>query len=160
MKRTSAQNMSSTLLCLVVSTFMYLCCSCNRDQGRELVNAAGLSTNEVIRVLRSGADVNRRSRSIFGWTPLISAIRHHKEEVVDVLLAHGADVNLGDGINQTPLVSAIEIWPENTNLIWKLMQHGADPKVRNCYGCDAFEMARTESNSAEILEIIGQKVGK
>src|SRR5712675_1585176 len=74
------------------------------DKGKLLVNASVLSTNEVLRLLNQGADVNMRSISTFGWTPLISAIYHRKEEVVDLLMARGADVNLGDAMNQTPIV--------------------------------------------------------
>lgn len=146
------------LLSLMLISCLFLSSGCERferDRGRELVNAAGLSTNEVISLLRSGVYVNERSRSTFGRTALISAIYYHKEEIVDVLLTHGADVNLGDGVNQTPLSWAIEVWPQNTNLIQKLMQHGANPRIKNRYGSNAFDKARAQSNSAQLTEILG-----
>jgi ankyrin repeat protein len=135
----------------------FLVIGCGRiqqDEGRALVNASGLSKDEVLNALSKSADVNKRSRTMFGWTPLISAIYSHKEEVVDLLISRGADVNLGDDKNQTPLVWAIEAWGDNTNLIQKLVQNGADPKIKNRYGSDAFTVAHSQTNSAEIVAIL------
>src|SRR5688572_8988270 len=118
--------MQSAVLFLALSAYASLLCGCGHpkfDRGRELVNAAGLSKDELLRVLSKGSDVNERSSSMFGWTPLISAIYHRKEEAVYVLLAHGADVNLCDSLeHQTPLIWAIKTWSDNTNLISTLMR--------------------------------------
>ncbi len=84
--------------------------SCRRfeqNQSKQLVNASGLSTAEVLTLLNKGANINGRSNRMFGWTPLISAIYQNEGDIVDLLLAHGADVNLGDSENRTPLYWAI-----------------------------------------------------
>src|SRR5207245_1310171 len=143
-------------LALVCAVLCSLAASCERsaapmlDRGKDLVNASGLSKDEVLRLLRNGANVNQRSSSTFGWTPLISAIYHHKPDVIDVLLAAGADVNLDDASCQTPILWTIQVWGSETNLIRYLLDQGADPTRTNRYGSDAFDLARSQSNSAEI----------
>lgn len=129
------------------------------DRGRELVNAAGLSTQDTLAVLQKGADVNRRSESQFGWTPLISAIYARKGDIVDLLLAYGADPNIGDADNRTAIVWAVESWGDNTNLLIKLMQHGANPEIKTKLGTDAFAAAKSQSNATIILEILKRKNG-
>jgi ankyrin repeat protein len=143
------------LACLVVLlTLTQGCDDILPDKGRALVNAASGSTNEVILALAAGANVNERSRKTFGWPPLTSAIYHHNEDVVDLLLANGASPNVPDKKNQTPLLWAIESWPENTNLLLKLVRHGGDPRFRNRYGMDAFDLAKQEQNSEKLLETL------
>src|SRR6266496_5289063 len=155
-EHTIMQSKFPVLFCLVMTLCGFFASSCRlsqRDEGRELVNASGLSKAAVLNALNKGADVNKRSDTIFGWTPLISAIYHHKEEVIEVLLAHGANVNLGDNENRTPVVWAIEVWGDNTNLIRNLIEHGADPNKRNRSGSNAFDIARSQPNSAALLAI-------
>jgi ankyrin repeat protein len=137
----------------------FACGCCPRDEGKDLVNAAGLPSNAVLQVLRAGADVNKPSRTTFGWTPLISAIYHHNEGSVDVLLASGVDVNVDDPDPTTPLSWAIITWGDNTNLIVKLLRSGADPTVRNRFGADAFSQARSLGNSGDVLRILQVRGG-
>ena len=124
------------------------------DEGRALVNAAGISTNETSKLVLAGSDVNKRSTSIFGWTPLISAIYHHNEDVVDFLLRCGANPNIGDNDNRTALIWAIECWGTNTNVLLSLLAHGADPSIRNRLGTDAFTAARSRDNASVIVPIL------
>jgi ankyrin repeat protein len=130
---------------------------CQRDNGREIVNAAGISQAEVLTLINQGADVNASSRSRFGWTPLISAIYSQKEDVVGLLIAHGADVNKGDSKNETPLLWAITVWNENTNVIRKLVEFGADPRIKSTLGTDAFLAAESQPNAAQILNILNER---
>ena len=77
------------------------------DGGKELVNAAGRSLAETSALVRDGAQVNEPSKSHFGWTPLISAVYNHKEDVIDFLLLNGADPNLGDEDDRNALVGQV-----------------------------------------------------
>lgn len=131
-----------------------LCAGCNdQDHGRKLVNAVG-STNELISLLANGGDINERSSAMFGWTPLISAIYHHKQEAVDLLLEKGADVNIADRDGQTALIWSIEMWGENTNLIHALLDRGANPASTNRFGSNAYDMARKQTNADELLRLL------
>jgi ankyrin repeat protein len=133
------------------------CSRLDRDPGTEFVNAAGLSTQELVNVLAKSPDLNRPSRLHHGWTPLILAIYKHKEEAVDILLAHGADANAADTKErQPPLMWAIDMWSDNTNVIVTLLEHGADPRMTNGLGWDAFRMARQAPNAAELGEILNR----
>jgi ankyrin repeat protein len=150
-KRNAATMFTSICLLLPFS-------GCGFDRGRELVNAAGLSTNAVLSALGKGADVNQPSTSTFGWTPLMSAIYHHQEEVVELLVARGADVNLkGSSERETPLIWAVDQWGENTNLVFLLLKNGADPNIKDRFGSSAYDRARMRSNSDELLALFAAR---
>jgi ankyrin repeat protein len=134
--------------------FLAGCQPFQKDYSAELVNAAARSTNEVLSLLKKGADVNARSKRHFGWTPLISAVYSQKEEVVDLLLSCGANVDISDSRGETPLYWAIIMWSDNTNVIRKLVQSGANPRIKNRYGSDSFDAAHSEANSEELLAIV------
>jgi len=125
-----------------------------RDEGRALVNASGLSTNEVIALLKTGADVNRRSSVFSGFTPLIVAIRKDKQDVVEVLIAAGADVNLKDADGKTPVMHALAALEPNIGLIGTLISHGADPRIVDRDGYDAFAYARHRKNASDIVRAL------
>lgn len=128
-----------------------------RNIGLELVHAATVSTNAVLQALRNGGYINRRCDARFGWTPLIAAINHHQQEVIDFLLASGADPNLSDGqFQQTPLCWAINGWASNTFLIRSLVDHGANPEIRDARGANAFDYTRSKPNSVELVELLGE----
>ena len=146
---------------LVILRFLFVigflgiigCDKLQPDKGKSIVNAAGLSIQEVMKCLQTGVSINQKSRKYFGWTPLISAIYHRKTNVIEFLLANGADVNLGDDNNQTPICWTIEVWEVNTNLVKQLVQSGADPNIADRFGKDAFDYAKSKKNW-EILQDI------
>jgi ankyrin repeat protein len=60
---------------------------------------------EIIRLLlESGAQVNAQEE---GWTPLMTAVSHGKDDIVSMLLQRGANVNVRTEIGMTVLASAI-----------------------------------------------------
>ena len=125
-----------------------------KDEAQPLVNAAADCTNAVLPLLAGGANINGRSNRTFGWTPLISAIYHHKREVAGLLIAYGADLNISDAAGDTPLFWTIRVWADNTNLIQQLVSSGANPLIRNRDGSDAFDIAHSRPNPEEILPIL------
>jgi len=76
--------------------------------GNMLIAVHSGDIEEVKQLLTQGVDVNVRSKR--GWTPLHWATKYGNREIVDLLLANGADVNAETDINQlTPLhYAAIE----------------------------------------------------
>ena len=142
---------------VVFAACLWFCFGCKRaqyDKGRDLVNAAGMSKQDVIDLLRKGAKVNENSSSTFGWTPLISAIYHRKEDIAEFLIESGADVNKADSDGKTPLLWAVSSWGDNTNLIRLLVIRGADPRIKNRLGSDAFDEANSRTNAPEIISIL------
>lgn len=73
-------------------------------------------------LLEHGANPNVADED--GFTPLMSAIRNRRKDIVDLLLQHGADVNAMDDLEYTPLQYAVI---NNDTLTTKrLIQQGAN----------------------------------
>ena len=80
----------------------------NRFGGTALIPAAERGHVEVVRELLTHSDVDVNHVNNLGWTALLEAIvlsdggpRH--QEIVHLLIAHGANVNLPDKDGKTPL---------------------------------------------------------
>src|SRR5438046_2305951 len=110
MRARAALIIPNAIACIVAAAYFLSlkgCVGSAGDRHRALVNASGGSLDEVVAALHKGADINGRSRTIFGWTPLISAIYHRKADVAQFLLASGANPNLGDSHGETALCWAV-----------------------------------------------------
>jgi ankyrin repeat protein len=100
-------------------------------------------------VLAKGANVN--SRDSYGRTPLLNALLpvEINMELVDLLLANGADVSIADKNGEWfPLVAAAQ--SQDANLVKKLLDHGADKNQKRSDG----EKARHFASNAEIFALL------
>ncbi len=79
----------------------------------------------VARMIEMGADVNDKFR---GETPIFSAVRGEATAVMELLTAHGADVNAIDNDGDSPLICAAR-GGKSKSASW-LIEHGAD--LRHC----------------------------
>jgi len=82
-------------------------------------------------VLATGIDVNQMDED--GWTALMWAIDYDRDEVVNVLLASGADANACDIYGDTPLLLAC-YWGDSVEVVKMLLAAGADVNARNIDG--------------------------
>jgi ankyrin repeat protein len=83
------------------------------------------NVNIVSELLKAGADVNLRDdASPEGFTPLICAVIGNYVDIVYLLLANGADVNLATHHEVTPLQHACRIG--NPEIVKLLLKAGAD----------------------------------
>ena len=91
-----------------------------------------------------------------GETPLLVA---EKLEVLQALLAHGADVNAQNEDGQTALIHIAQIYdPKGEKTKW-LLEHGADVNIRNKEGKTALGYATANIHawdSKERVEILKQ----
>ncbi|GIO01671.1 ankyrin repeat domain-containing protein [Brevibacillus laterosporus] len=83
----------------------------NRYGGTALIPAADRGHVEIVRELLMNSDVDVNHVNNLGWTALLEAIilgdggKNH-QEIVNLLIEHGVDVNLADRSGVTPLQHA------------------------------------------------------
>lgn len=120
-----------------------------RMPGRELSrvcseqNAAPDDQRSAIEsLIRAGADLNECDKN--GVTPLHHAVRFRSPAAVETLLSHGADVNracrrsgstaLHRAVTSTGAPGSAGKSAEAAAIIRMLLQHGAEPGIRNRRG--------------------------
>jgi hypothetical protein len=87
----------------------------------------------VRRYIATGSDVNVSTD--YGTTPLANASYWGKQDVVDALLAGGADPNFwGSMGTASPLHAAVQAYGDSHTIVTSLLAAGADPNARNHYG--------------------------
>lgn len=91
-------------------------------------------------LLDAGADVNARSANDFAVLPIHSAVAGGHDDVVEILISAGADVNATQRHGWTPLHGAAQ----NGSLVTveRLLAAGADRAARNDDGVSAADLAR------------------
>ncbi len=90
------------------------------DLTQELSNAVIANDPDRVKFLVSkGADVNKADSQ--GWTPLQSAARQRRDDMIKLLIELGATVDVGD---PTPLVAAV--MRDHVPSIKMLLEHGAN----------------------------------
>jgi ankyrin repeat protein len=92
--------------------------------------------NAAKSAIDANADVNHRFQD--GWTPLLSASKGHPE-IVQLLLANGADPNLASDRGYTPLMRAAG--NGNEAIVRLLIAAGADRLMVDCDGKSAHRLA-------------------
>ena len=102
-------------------------------------------------LLAAGADVNARSDNPFAVLPIHSAVAGGHDDVVEVLVDAGADVNAAQRHGWTPLHGAAQ----NGSLasVERLLAAGADPAARNDDGVDALDLARQAGHEEVVIRL-------
>jgi hypothetical protein len=114
-----------------------------------LMHAAAQGNAEMARILLDkGAAVNF---SLGNSPPLFYAIEGRKEEVIDLLLIRGAQVNYVERYGATPLIHAGQYG--SAQAVEVLLKHGADMKARDATGRTAL-MRAVLCNRFEVVEAL------
>lgn len=117
-----------------------------------LMGAAASGCEECVRLLLArGADVKARTGS--GLTALHNAAYEGSSDMVKRLLNAGAPVNVADERGLTPLMLAANSRNHNAEAVHILLEHGADPNVKDAQGRTAADWARA-SSQAEIVKVL------
>jgi hypothetical protein len=107
--------------------------------------------DDILRFMRIGFGANTRDSR--GVPLLITAIKNRREQVVDMLLRHGADVNLVSHDRLTsPLMEAAVIGEES--ITDKLMEAGADLNLQSHNGQTALMMAISEGHTGVVERLL------
>jgi hypothetical protein len=111
---------------------------------------------EVKRLLDSGANPNE-GRFVGGGTPIFYALMHHNRDIVEAMIAKGADVKATDGAGDTTLMWAAYDEAADTALVQKLLALGVDPSAKNKNGETAltWAMRRGYTPVVEMLKKAG-----
>eukprot|EP00049_Salpingoeca_infusionum_P013684 m.255793 g.255793 ORF g.255793 m.255793 type:complete len:320 (+) comp15508_c0_seq1:179-1138(+) len=110
--------------------------SCCDSKGITPLHYAAFHNNApMIRLLASyGSDLNLMGHSLYQrsycspGTPLVQAARKGNFKCVEVLLEHGADVEMHTGLTATPLVEAARL--NRKRVLQLLLDHGASPNQK------------------------------
>ena len=106
--------------------------------------AAGRGKYEIVEEkLAAGVNVNEPD-TFFGETALHRAAKAGDLKMVQILLGHGAKVNLTDQYGETPLHFAIQ--GRNPEVVKTLLKHGADPDREDIFGRSPAHCARFYSD--------------
>lgn len=101
-------------------------------------------------LILQGADVNRISKDRNN-SPLMEASAEGNEELVELLLDHGARCNIQSKSGQTALVLAIDNGKDS--IAEKLLKFGADPDIADKLGMSARKYAKLFKRD-KILEVL------
>ncbi|CAI5437411.1 unnamed protein product [Caenorhabditis angaria] len=105
-------------------------------------------TTETLKIIQQGANLNEQDNA--GWTPLHEACGNNQYATAELLISHGANVNLSStGTGDTPLHDACAV--KNPQLIDLLLRKGADRNIRNRKGALAIELL--SEDDVEALKI-------
>ena len=110
----------------------------------------------VRELLSRGDDVNHRDPRPSPWdgeTPLLIAAALGHVEMVELLMAHGADVNARSATGWTALIAACNAG--NTEIARMLLDAGADPAARNDEGYTAF--GRVPGDATKLVRLMAER---
>ena len=119
------------------------------EKNRLLIGKSGIGEKRLVRYLISqGA---RADQMEMGTTALIAAIRYADEEVLEMLLEAGADVNQTTENGISSLMRA-SLWANEMAVEW-LLKHGAEVNQRTDSGDSALSMASLYHH-AEVVRLL------
>mmetsp|Transcript_22863 Transcript_22863/g.20092 ORF Transcript_22863/g.20092 Transcript_22863/m.20092 type:complete len:708 (-) Transcript_22863:354-2477(-) len=108
--------------------------------------------NIVKYLLESGASVGEPKFSRHGKSPLIHAVEWKQQNLIQLLLDYGADINVQDRNNGfTPLMYAAKF--NNQDLCEFLLARGADKSYKNKNNKTATELAKIDQCWASLLAL-------
>ena len=110
---------------------------------------------EVATLIKSGADVNGRTRS--GSYAMNAAAVENEVEVIQVLIDHNADPNVQNRQGDTPLICATKYAGGKPDTVELLVKAGTDLGIRDNSGKTALDYAKAkgQQKAIAILERAG-----
>lgn len=101
-------------------------------------------------LLANGADINAKNE--FGLTLLHTV---NDPDAVSLLVGQGADLEARDASGRTPLVTHAENYEDGSDVVFALLEMGADPSAKSNEGETALMFARQSTNHDLIQRLIG-----
>ena len=106
--------------------------------------------------LQNGADINQLGRSWYEYgSPLHLAVRSGHQDIAELLIEKGADIEVRDHGDYTPLHNAA--WNGNLEMVKLLLDAGANITARSYSGSTPLSCAYS-SKQAEVIQFIESKL--
>lgn len=102
-------------------------------------------------LLKSGAEVNAQTNSSL-VTPLLQAIWKGRLETVQLLVEHGADLNLADKEGKTPLIQAASL--QKPEIFLYLLECGANWRLKDQHGQTALHEAADRGCAVRVRALL------
>jgi hypothetical protein len=101
----------------------------NGEKASILHFAAIMDDSDYLRLmLEHGANANVVDADT-GETPIYEAIANFRKSNIDLLIAHGANLNFKDRTGQTPVMDAASL--KQYDVVYAMIKAGADPKIKD-----------------------------
>jgi ankyrin repeat protein len=131
----------------------------DKQKNNLLHHAATHNSTEIAALLLERDEIYlEHRRTQWGFTPLMVAAFEGNVVMIELLVAHGADMEAGDNWHDTPLNSAA--WNGKLEAVQKLVELGANPDVDNVNGKNALDHAREQRHpeiEAFLLTVIDEE---
>ena len=152
-------------------------------QGVSILHCAALSNEltvvteilNALKLLESGNNIDsdrgikmtidfgnrKETRPLDGRSPLHNGIISCNRDIVDLLLCHGANVDIPDAQGDTPLHYALKLdeYSEVMMLCTMLLKQGADPSKANCCGRTPLHDAIKRRHACDISALLNLFTG-
>ena len=93
-------------------------------------------------ITKKGADIADNN----GFTPLIVCCQNGRIKMIDFLLSQKIDINKKNSLGNTALFYAVYFSRNKTEIIEKLLKHGADKNIPNKAGVTPLSLANSMAN--------------
>lgn len=107
------------------------------------------ATNNSVKVAKILLETNdfdlEHERKQYGFTPLLVAAFAGSLDMVELLVAHGANIEAQDDWNDTPL--NVAAWNGKFEVVQKLVELGANPDVTNTQGNTALDHTQSQKHT-------------
>jgi uncharacterized protein len=107
-----------------------------------LTQACEEGNKEMVELILSIKHLDINLAGMDEYTPLHCAVQKSFVQIVDLLLEHGAKVDVVDNDGNTPLVEAVMSNKDlrNADIIKSLLKYGADPNTPNKHGITLYKL--------------------
>jgi len=141
---------------------------CDNISPFALITTTPSGKRDQLQITQALLDAHADANNLLGYpTPFESALWAKKYDVADIYLQNGVDINGLDKAGGTPLTDALRVPPLNEDLVRYLLDHGANPNVRNKKGETPLFLAVYIISSPEIVRLlidhgalVNEKVGR
>lgn len=117
-----------------------------------LMEAAGNDDPEIVKMLlEKKVDVNQKNEA-----KSTALLRTHSEDVVQLLLDAGADINAQDFLGNTLLMNVIQYYypPDRLDLMRLLLNRRANISLKNQEGHTVIDIIRSEEHPEELFRLL------